>query len=258
MAALDHTQDCFASVCVVAERRIWFANPSRKQTKTCDECKTPGLGCRERVMIDRRNFLLLGAGFAAASGSPMASAGEAAGRVTTLTGMAHAITNKMERPLAANATIAIDDLVQTAVGARLSMILGKNTLVHLGPSTKLKIERYLVDAGGAFDLVEGSMLFEHQRPRGTAAQKAVVRSPYGLIAVRGTKFFAGPSKGVFGVFVAEGLVDVIAAQKTVRLRPGFGTDILRPGLAPSLPKRWARPRIREGLALTLGGPRAPR
>ena len=47
-----------------------------------------------------------------------------------------------------------------------------------------------------------------------------VRSPFALIAVRGTMFFAGPSNGVFGVFVGRGLVDVTGGDRTVVVRPG--------------------------------------
>jgi hypothetical protein len=52
-----------------------------------------------------------------------------------------------------------------------------------------------------------------------------VRSPYGLMAVRGTTFFAGPSNDVFGVFVARGVVAVTGGGRTVVLRLGLGTNI---------------------------------
>ena len=48
-----------------------------------------------------------------------------------------------------------------------------------------------------------------------------IRSPFGLISVRGTRLFAGPSKGVFGVFVVNGAVTVAAAGKTVTVQGGF-------------------------------------
>ena len=75
-----------------------------------------------------------------------------------------------------------------------------------------------------------------------------IRSSYGLIAVRGTKFFAGPSNGVFGVFVVHGSVDVTAAGKTVKVDRGFGTNIAKPGDPPTDPAAWKPPRIRAALA----------
>jgi ferric-dicitrate binding protein FerR (iron transport regulator) len=64
-----------------------------------------------------------------------------------------------------------------------------------------------------------------------------------LIAVRGTRFFAGPSNGVFGVFVERGSVTVAAAARQVLLRAGQGTDIHHPGAAPTPAAKWGRPRI---------------
>ena len=69
-----------------------------------------------------------------------------------------------------------------------------------------------------------------------------------LIAIRGTRVFAGPSNGVFGVFVARGSVDVTAAGKTVTLGRGFGTNIAKPGDEPTAPAAWKPPRIKAAFA----------
>ena len=70
-----------------------------------------------------------------------------------------------------------------------------------------------------------------------------IRSPYGLIAVRGTRFFAGLSNKVFGVFVEEGSVTVSAGGRQVIVGAGQGTDIARPGARPTDPRRWGQARI---------------
>ena len=75
-----------------------------------------------------------------------------------------------------------------------------------------------------------------------------MRSLFGLIAIRGTRVFAGPSNGVFGVFVVHGSVDVTAAGKTVKVDRGFGTNIAKPGDPPTDPAAWKPPRIRAALA----------
>jgi ferric-dicitrate binding protein FerR (iron transport regulator) len=64
-----------------------------------------------------------------------------------------------------------------------------------------------------------------------------------VLAVRGTQFFAGPSNGVFGIFVQRGTLEVSAAGATVTLSAGQGTDIRAPGAAPSQPVNWGKPRI---------------
>ena len=126
------------------------------------------------------------------------------------------------------------------------MRLGRDTTLKLGERAQLTIDRYLVDAGGEINLGSGGMLFE--RPARSTPSKVQIRSTFGLIAVRGTRFFAGPSNDVFGVFVEQGRVTVSAAGKSVTVRAGQGTNIARPGAAPTAPAPWKEPRIRAALA----------
>ena len=82
-----------------------------------------------------------------------------------------------------------------------------------------------------------------------------IKSPYGLIAVRGTKFFAGPSNAVFGVFVDHGTVVVSGGGSEVVLQAGEGTfraasgDIdLNSVAKPTAPSMWGKARIQAALA----------
>jgi hypothetical protein len=177
-----------------------------------------------------------------------------AGSVTSLTGSARATTASVERALALGASVKVGDVVQTMRESRIGLAFGK-TILRVGPDSSLRVEKHLVEAGEEIELLGGNMYFEHTA---STARKATVRSPYGLIAVRGTKFFAGTSAQGFGVFVAEGRVDVTGAGRTVRLTRGLGTDITRPGEAPSAPRAWGAPRIRETMVRTLGVARLPR
>jgi ferric-dicitrate binding protein FerR (iron transport regulator) len=89
------------------------------------------------------------------------------------------------------------------------------------------------------------MIFEKRDGR---PMPVSVRSSYGVIDVRGTRFFVGPSNNVFGVFVDEGSVTVTAGGRRVTLRAGEGTDISKPGARPTAPKRWGQPRIKAAFA----------
>jgi hypothetical protein len=75
-----------------------------------------------------------------------------------------------------------------------------------------------------------------------------IRSPFALIAVRGTRVFAGPSNGPFGIFVERGVVTVTGGGQQVVLHSGEGTDFFTPGSAPTPVKRWQPPHIRAALA----------
>jgi hypothetical protein len=86
------------------------------------------------------------------------------------------------------------------------------------------------------DLAQGALILEHQADSDQG--EMALRSPFGLIAVRGTRFFAGPSNDVFGVFVWEGEVMVAGPTTFVRVLPGEGTDVTQPGGEPTPTHRW--------------------
>lgn len=211
------------------------------------------------TMHTRRNIIRLGGTLAASLITPGIIARDSwaagpttgIGVVTAITGQASALLESKERQLKTSEAVFERDLVRTEANSRLGLRLGASTVVNLGPSTKLRIDKHLIDAGGEFELVDGAVLYE-RRKGGQGSDKTTLRSAYGLIAVRGTKFFAGPSNGVFGVFVEHGAVDVTGAGKTVRVPPGFGTDIARPGAPPSDPNRWRPARVRAALLATTG------
>ena len=173
-----------------------------------------------------------------------ARAVERVGSVEDVTGEAFAELASARRALDRAAPVFLGEEVGTGVASRLRMRLGRDTTVRLGEQARLKIDRFLVDAGGEMTLRSGPLLFDGQ-PRRAGVQ---IRSPFALIAVRGTRFFAGPSNDRFGVFVMRGSVAVAAAGEQVILRQGEGTDIASPGTPPTPVKRWAPERVRAALA----------
>jgi hypothetical protein len=194
-------------------------------------------------LVSSRRVLLIGAAVTLAAGSLDAEEAPA-GTIEALRGDAFAEGPKPRRALQPKAQVFIGDMVETAVNSALTMHLGKATIVRLGALAKFRIDNFVVDAGGTFDLDQGPMLIDH---KGGKDENLQVRSPFGLMAVRGTMFFAGPSNDVFGVFVARGLVAVTGGGRTVILRPGLGTNIAQPGDTPSEPRRWSPGRITAAL-----------
>ena len=174
-----------------------------------------------------------------------ASAAERVGSVEDVKGEAFAELDAARRTLDPAAPVFLGDEVATGIASRLGMRLGGDTIVRLGEQARLKIDRFLVDAGGDMTLRSGPLLFD--RPPGRAPA-AVIRSPFALIAVRGTRFFAGPSNGRFSVFVARGSVAVISAGQQVIVREGEGTDFVSPGTPPAPVNRWGSERIGAALA----------
>ena len=114
----------------------------------------------------------------------------------------------------------------------------------MGAKTTVRIDRFIVDQGGELVLDSGALLID---TRGKLLKNLEVESPFALIAVRGTRFFAGPIDGIFGVFVARGAVDVTAGGSTVRLKqvkartlPALAPppDRSRSGASPRSPRPW--------------------
>jgi hypothetical protein len=169
-----------------------------------------------------------------------------AGEVDALRGEAYAQAAARRRALELASKVFIGDLVGTAAQSALGMRLGADTQVRLGPEAQLRVDRFLVNTGGVLELARGGMVFERE----FAPDKpgVAVRSPFGLIAVRGTRFFAGPSNNVFGVFVARGVLTVIGQNTAVELTAGFGTDIVRPGAEPTPAHAWGAARIERAFA----------
>lgn len=180
-----------------------------------------------------------------------ATAPPAAQPVANSAGFAEQVMGKVlavghqERKLDASSPVYVGELVHTDAGARATLKLGKRTTLRLGERTDVKLERYLVDAGGDIDLRGGAIQFERTGP--PADTTLTIRSAYGMIAVRGTRFFAGPSRGKFGVLVGSGQVAVTSGGQTVIVGPQMGTDIEAPGAPPSAPTEWPYERVREAL-----------
>ena len=173
--------------------------------------------------------------------APLARGAGPVGEVQDLKGEAFADTAQQHRALDKNSPVYVGDRISTGAASRLTMRLGTDTTVQLGEKTQLVIDQFLPETGGQISLESGPMLFD--RPAGARRIPMQIRSAYALIAVRGTQFFAGPSNGVFGVFVESGTLEVSGAGTTVMLSAGQGTNLQNPGAAPTPPVNWGQPRI---------------
>lgn len=178
--------------------------------------------------------------------SVTASATDPAGAVVSLRGAANAFSRSDRRPLAQEAAVFLDDTVTTAEQSRIEIRLGTDTILRLGEKGRMRIDRFAAAGGGTVDVEQGALLVD-KAPE-SHARPLAIESSFGRIAVRGTRFFAGPSRGVFGVLVLRGRVVVEAAGTSIELGEGQGTDIARPGDPPSPAATWGAARVAEALA----------
>ena len=197
-----------------------------------------------QAAVNRRETLIGAVALCCATLQRRAWAVDQIGKVTEIRGTASAEAAAGMRPLAENGPVFLEELLRTGDESRLGLHLGLRTSVRLGARSKLRVDRYIADAGGEIVVDSGQLLFDGRARRGLT-----IRSPYALIAVRGTKFFAGQLDNGFSVFVARGVVSVNAAGAEVILRVGDGTDIAFVGAQPTPAKKWGAPKIARAFAL---------
>jgi hypothetical protein len=198
--------------------------------------------------IDRRDFALMGCAMAGGllAFSEAAQADQTAGQVRDVVGTAMAELRARQRPLASGAPVFVGDTVSTGAISRVSLLIGGVTTLRLGAGARLTIDRFLLNAGGTMTLSAGAMLFS--RPEDAPKQNVKIRGAFGMIAVRGTEFFVGPSRGKQAIFVRRGRVLVASGRRTVQLGMGEGTDVAAPGAPPSAPRVWPGDRVAEAYA----------
>jgi hypothetical protein len=189
--------------------------------------------------LARHSLLVLMTG--AALVFSFAAAAQNAGSVQDLAGQAFAGSSAARRTLEPRAAILLGDQVETGEQSRITLLLGRQTTVRLGERGRVVVDRFLVDAGGEITLQSGPVMVEH--PDGGSAERVRIRTSYGLIAVRGTRVFAGFEGKALAVFVERGVVSVRAAGQTVLLRSGEGTAIPTPGSRPTPVAQWKAKRI---------------
>jgi ferric-dicitrate binding protein FerR (iron transport regulator) len=200
--------------------------------------------------FDRRRIVAGLGALALAPGAAFADEADAQiGAVATAEGNAFARLRETRR-LKPRGDILLGDLVWTAAQSRASLDLSGGTAVHLGPKARLKIDRFVAEAGGSLFLGEGALVFD--RPDDLPKTFITVRTTFGMIGVRGTRFFAGPSRGVFGVFVERGAVRVVSGGVERVVRSGQGVNIEARFAPPGPVQAWGQARIDEAFASVLG------
>jgi ferric-dicitrate binding protein FerR (iron transport regulator) len=219
-------------------------------TKNAEEAKMhsgPNPACTGgKRLHPRRRVILSGVGLAAGLFRAARASITAAGLVEEVKGQVTAELASQRRVLVPHADVFIGDDVVTGDSSRAAMLLGRDTTVRLGANTRLRIDRFVATAGGVLTLESGPLLLD--KAQGDPSAALQVRGAFGLIAVRGTQIFVGPSQGVVGIFVVHGLIDVSAGGLELVLQTGEGTNIAGPGASPTPPVFWGEPRIRAALA----------
>jgi ferric-dicitrate binding protein FerR (iron transport regulator) len=175
----------------------------------------------------------------------LTAAAAVAGYVKEVRGEVTAELAAQRRILVPRGDVFLGDEVMSGDRSHAALQLGRDTSLRLGANAHVTIDRFIANAGGVLTLEAGPMLLDKGPDTPGTLQ---VRGSFGLIAIRDTQVFIGPSNGVIGVFVVHGRVDVTSGGHSVLLLTGQGTDLAVPGAPPTQPHPWSEKRIRAALA----------
>lgn len=194
---------------------------------------------------NRRQVLAMAGIFASGMARP-AFAATPIGKAITVDGEVALGRAAEALQLLAEDPLLLEDKITTRQDGFAILLLDDRTTINLGADSELTIEQFLVDQGGTMS-VGGAMLFD--RPEGLPPINSTILTAFGQIGVRGTRFFVGPTKGKFSVFVDHGSVSVSAQGVERILGPGDGVDFAKEGDPPGEVVKWGEPRIAEAFAL---------
>lgn len=200
-----------------------------------------------RQMLVSRRAVVGGLLLTAVGGGVASSwANPAIGKATEVRGDVRRKQAEKEEPLTAGGQLFENDRVRTRTESFATLNLGTDTRVLLGAETELLVDSFIAGQGGTLELGLGRMVFD--RPEGLPKVDVAVRTAFGMIGVRGTKFFCGPSRAAFAVFVEHGSVSVAGGGVTRVVAAGQGVEFGKSGDAPSEPVNWGEARIKEAYA----------
>lgn len=196
-------------------------------------------------------LVLLGAFVAPASAfAAMAEAG----KVTRLQNKAEILRGSQTLPLEKGTAIRVDDRISTGPNARVEITLRDETKLTIGENSELVIDKYLFEpekgiGTAIINAAKGPFRFITGQIGKMKNKKVEVHNPVGTIGIRGTDFWGGPSRGVYGVLLLEGAIAVFTdAGGRLVTAAGDGVNLTTSDALPSDPAAWAKPRVDEAIA----------
>ena len=185
---------------------------------------------------------------------PAFAAGPQVGAVSRMQASAEALRDGGIHPLDSGSAVHQGDELRTGKGARLEVRLLDDTTLTLGEDARVVVDDFVFDPGRgvgavAVDALTGSFRFVTGRLSTLRERQVAIRTSFADIGIRGTDFWAGPIRGVYGVLLLDGAIDVTAAGTTRSLdTAGSGVDIAAPGAPPGPVVQWAPAKTAEALS----------
>ena len=182
------------------------------------------------------------------------SATEVAGTVTRVQLQSTASSNGLSRVLTKNARVYVKDRINTGAEARLEIRFHDGSVITLGGNTDVSISEFHHAEGdegthATLKLLDGA--FHAAVANLLDARRKIdfkVQTPLAVIGVRGTRFWGQHDNQFVQVLLLNGKgIYLENEQGRVEMtQTGIGTDV-KPGEAPTKPKKWGKKRVDRAL-----------
>jgi hypothetical protein len=183
--------------------------------------------------------------------SPALVRAEQAGTVSRVQGLVTLGEKPGARNVSAGDQVQTGDVVATAPGARVLIILVDGTEVTLSGDTRFAVSELDAASGkGRFDMTGGAFRMVTGLLEKSVSRDFTVNTPLATLGIRGTDFWAGYlEKDGFYVYLASGHGVVVENQagREVMNRPGDGIAVFSRTVAPTTPRPWGRENIRRAM-----------
>ena len=185
-------------------------------------------------------------------GPGVASAAVTVGSVDKVQEQATATQSGATRDLAPAGPVFFRDRMRTGVGAKLEAKLDDGTVLTLGEKGRLTVDEFVYRPGEqgnklTLSATQGAFLFVGGKIEGPTGGNVSIRTPVGILGVRGTTVWGGPIDGGFGVLVLKGEVRLKTPRGVVDLKEGSGTMIYG-AKAPAAAAAWPEDRVKRAVA----------
>lgn len=151
-------------------------------------------------------------------------------------------------------SFAMGDMIETQKGSNALLTFIDGTDFSLGENAKFKIDDYVYDPDNSsgnkarFSVLRGAFVFTSGLISKVKKPDVKIKTGYGSIGIRGTKFWGGNVKDEYGVYVEEGRVDFSNNAGSRKLSKGQGTTVSGMNAMPAEVQQWGQ----ELLGLAFG------
>ena len=176
------------------------------------------------------------------------------GTVTRLKNTASVVRAGQQMNIETGFKVQEFDEILSGEEARVEITFHDGTKLNIGADCHIVIDKFMFDPDVGIGIailraLQGPFRFITGHIGKTRDPQIVVQSRFGVIGVRGTDFWAGPSRGQYGVLLLEGSISVTnPSGQRILTEPGTGVNLTSNDVPPSEVTTWGAGRAAEALA----------